>query len=101
MNPESVRIAATDAAKFLADSQVVLLIDASNSPIVQAFSAVLNSKETGRGAHTLITSLCNCMKSGVINGNALSTVVRGLETFEDNDQESSLKLIQFSAQFCL
>jgi hypothetical protein len=36
------------------------------------------------------------MKSGVITGNALSTVVSRLATFEGNDQESSLKLIQFT-----
>ena len=94
MIPENVRTPANEAVKLLSDENICLPIENSRNPIITAFSVILESKKTNKTCSPLICSMCNCLRSEVMIGDALSTVVRKLETFSEVDNETTLKIIQ-------
>ncbi|OHS94293.1 hypothetical protein TRFO_39500 [Tritrichomonas foetus] len=94
MNPEPVRTPSNEAIKILSDEAICLPIDNSGNPIVLAFTLILDNKKTNKTCAPLIATMCNCLKSEVIVGDALSTIVRKLETFSEIDTETALKVIQ-------
>lgn len=95
MNPDSVRIPCGEAVKHLSED-IGLPIDNSQDPIVVAFTVVLDNKKSNKTCSQLIGTMCNCIKSEVITGEALSTIVRKLETFQELDNNTTLQIIQFS-----
>lgn len=96
MNPEQVRVPSSEAVKHLSDENICLPIDNPRDPIVLAFTLILDNKKTNKNCAQLIRTMCNCLKSEVITGDALSTIVRKLENFNEIDEGTALKIIQFS-----
>lgn len=96
MNSDSVRIPANEAVKHLSEEDICLPIDSSQDPIVVAFTVILDNKKANKTCSLLIGTMCNCIKSEVITGDALSTIVRKLETFQELDNNTTLQIIQFS-----
>ena len=96
MNSESVRTPANEALKFLSNPEIGLPIDSSTNPVVSAFSAILDHKKSSKTASSLISTMCNCLKLEVFTGDALSAIMRRLETFEDMDSDTTLKVIQLA-----
>lgn len=96
MNPEQVRVPSNEAVKHLSDENICLPIDNPRDPVVLAFTLILDNKKTNKNCAQLIRTMCNCLKSEVITGDALSTIVRKLENFNEIDEETALKIIQFT-----
>lgn len=96
MNPESVRNPANDAVRHLSDENICLPIDDPRDSIVIAFILILDNKKTNKTVAPLIGTICNCLKAEVITGNAMSTIIRKLEIFNEIDEDTALKIIQFS-----
>lgn len=96
MVPEQVRTPANEAFKLLSDQPSIFPIDTPQNPIVAAFFQVLENKKTCKTSSSLIDVICDCLRIDAITGSALSMVLRKLELISDIDDETKLKIINFT-----
>lgn len=99
MNPEPVRGPATDAMKFLSNPDICLPIDSAANPIITAFAMIMENKKTCKISGPLVNTVSDCIKSEVIAGDALSSIIRRFEAcLSEIDDENAIKIIQLSTR---
>ena len=97
MVPESVRAPSIEAMQLLQSENIELPINSTNSPVVIAFTNILTNAKTSKTAAPLIATMCNVVSTEMLQGNALSEILKHLENFASKiDMESCLKIIQIA-----
>ena len=97
MIPDSISDPSSKSVSYLSDSNLCLPIEDSSSPIVSAFSGILSNKKLIKAWPPLISTVCSCITSEVITGEALHRIVKTMEnSANDLDYDSALKIIQFA-----
>lgn len=97
MMPDVISEPAQKSIIFLSDPNLCLPIEDSNSPIVIAFSTILNTKKLIKSWPSLIATMCQCLSSEAITGDALQMIVESMENASNEvDYDSGLRIIQFA-----
>ncbi|OHS94866.1 hypothetical protein TRFO_10786 [Tritrichomonas foetus] len=96
MIPDVVRGPATEALRILSEDEIKLPINDPQHPVITAFSIIVENKKTRPMCPPLINTICDCLRIELITGDALSSVIRRIESFDDIDDDMALKIIQFS-----
>lgn len=96
MTSDVISEPASKSVAFLSDPNLCLPIEDSLSPIVTAFSAILNNRKSMKSWPPLIATMCSCISTEVITGDALQTIVETMESVSNEiDYDSGLRIIQF------
>jgi len=97
MNPEQVKITASEALEFLSGSGPAVPINSSSHPVVRVFLAVLDHKKATKTTLSFVSTVCGCLNARMVTDDALSAIVRRLENFEDTDDGTRLRIVQVVA----
>ena len=75
MTSDVISEPASRSVAFLSDPNLCLPIEDSSSPIVSAFSAILSNRKFIKSWPPLIATMCSCISTEAITGDALQTIV--------------------------
>lgn len=96
MTSDVISEPASKSVALLSDPNLCLPIEDSSSPIVSAFSAILHNRKSMKSWPPLIATMCSCISTEVITGDALQTIVETMESVSNEiDYDSGLRIIQF------
>ncbi|OHT09725.1 hypothetical protein TRFO_21235 [Tritrichomonas foetus] len=97
MTPDIISEPSAKSIAFLSDPNMCLPIEDASVPIVAAFSVILNSKKQMKSWAPLISSMCSCVSSEAITGEALHKIVESMENVAcEVEYDSGLRIIQFA-----
>lgn len=93
MVPEVVGTPSNEALTSLNSPTFSFPIESSHHAIISAFLQILENKKTNKTSSSLISVICDCLRTEFIIGDSLTSIVRKFETFTDVDDETELKII--------
>ena len=97
MVPEAVRQPSIEASSLLQSEEIALPIDSASSPIVVAFTNILNNAKTSKTSSPIVSTMCNVLSAEIFQGEALTEILTILEDFSPKIEiESGLKIIQIA-----